>query len=152
MKADHSLDYNDLDIRIGIHTGKIIAGIIGSKIVKYDIFGENVLIASKIKSHALLGKVCASDETLNVLKENPRVFKNYEYEKVKAIEIDSIKKTINIFTVEYRDQSSVEEAVSNSSFSGTSSEEDNFENYNLIDRRQYQSEEEEEHQSNNDFS
>lgn len=28
-----------LDMRIGIHTGDIIAGIIGTKIVRYDIFG-----------------------------------------------------------------------------------------------------------------
>ena len=79
MKAEHNLDYKDLDIRVGIHTGKIIAGIIGSKIVKYDIFGENVLIASKIKSNALKGKVCVSEETLNLLKAFPKFYKNYEF-------------------------------------------------------------------------
>ena len=28
-----------LDMRIGIHTGKIVGGIIGAKVVRYDIFG-----------------------------------------------------------------------------------------------------------------
>lgn len=28
-----------LDMRIGIHTGKIVGGVIGSKLVRYDIFG-----------------------------------------------------------------------------------------------------------------
>lgn len=32
----------NLDMRCGIHTGKIVAGIIGSKLVRYDIFGEGV--------------------------------------------------------------------------------------------------------------
>jgi class 3 adenylate cyclase len=30
---------SSLDMRIGIHTGKIVGGIIGTKVVRYDIFG-----------------------------------------------------------------------------------------------------------------
>lgn len=44
-----------LDMRIGIHTGKVVAGIIGSKVVRYDIFGEGVLIANKMESNGLPG-------------------------------------------------------------------------------------------------
>lgn len=40
--------YANLDVRVGIHTGKVVAGIIGSKIVRYDILGEGVLITNKI--------------------------------------------------------------------------------------------------------
>ena len=39
-----------LDMRIGIHTGKIVGGIIGSQVVRYDIFGNDVLIANKMES------------------------------------------------------------------------------------------------------
>ena len=42
-----------LDMRIGIHTGKIVGGIIGSKVVRYDIFGNNVLIANKMESNGV---------------------------------------------------------------------------------------------------
>lgn len=52
--TDHS-DLKDLNMRIGIHTGKILAGIIGTKIVSYDIFGVNVLIANKMESHGIAG-------------------------------------------------------------------------------------------------
>jgi len=51
----------NLDMRIGIHTGKVVAGIIGSKVVRYDIFGEGVLIANKMESNGVPGKVCASE-------------------------------------------------------------------------------------------
>jgi len=47
-----TLPYNkstQLNMRVGIHTGNIIAGIIGSKLVRYDIFGEGVLIAKEIE-------------------------------------------------------------------------------------------------------
>jgi len=57
----------ELDMRIGIHTGKVVAGIIGSKVVRYDIFGEGVLIANKMESNGLPGQVCVSEETRKLL-------------------------------------------------------------------------------------
>ena len=59
--------HKDLDMRIGIHTGKIVAGIIGSKVVRYDIFGEGVLMAKKIEHWGESGKICISEETKKVL-------------------------------------------------------------------------------------
>jgi hypothetical protein len=46
-------NFKTLDMRIGIHTGKIVGGIIGSKVVRYDIFGNNVLIANKMESNGV---------------------------------------------------------------------------------------------------
>jgi class 3 adenylate cyclase len=54
-------------MRIGVHTGKIVAGIIGSKIVRYDIFGENVMIANKMESNGIAGKVVVSEHTMQIL-------------------------------------------------------------------------------------
>ena len=45
----------NLNMRIGIHTGSIVGGIIGTKIVRYDIFGPDVLIANKMESNGLAG-------------------------------------------------------------------------------------------------
>lgn len=38
----------NLNLRAGIHTGPVIAGIIGAKVVRYDIFGSGVMIAWRI--------------------------------------------------------------------------------------------------------
>ena len=46
-KSDTHLD--KLNMRVGIHTGNIVAGIIGSKLVRYDIFGEGVMVAKQIE-------------------------------------------------------------------------------------------------------
>jgi len=35
----HRINFNLLDMRIGIHTGNIIGGIIGTDVVRYDIYG-----------------------------------------------------------------------------------------------------------------
>lgn len=42
-------------MRIGIHTGSIIGGIIGTNIVRYDIYGRDVLIANKMESNGKAG-------------------------------------------------------------------------------------------------
>ena len=36
-------------MRIGIHTGKIIGGIIGTDVIRYDIFGIDVMIANSME-------------------------------------------------------------------------------------------------------
>ena len=46
-KVKQRLDFPELDMRIGIHTGTIIGGIIGTEIVRYDIYGSDVMIANK---------------------------------------------------------------------------------------------------------
>jgi hypothetical protein len=38
-------------MRIGIHTGSIIGGVIGTDIIRFDIYGEDDLIANKIESN-----------------------------------------------------------------------------------------------------
>ncbi len=66
-KGSDNPDLKDLNMRIGIHTGKIVAGIIGTKIVRYDIFGSDVLIANKMESNGLAGKVVVSEETKRLM-------------------------------------------------------------------------------------
>ena len=60
----------NLDMRIGIHTGKIVGGIIGTKVVRYDIFGQDVLIANKMESNGLAGAVCISEQTHRLIHKN----------------------------------------------------------------------------------
>ena len=78
-EASDDQSLKDLDMRIGIHSGKVVAGIIGSKVVRYDIFGEGVLIANKMESHGLPGKVCISKATQKLLLENPEIYNEYDF-------------------------------------------------------------------------
>jgi class 3 adenylate cyclase len=44
-------NYTFLNMRIGIHTAKkIIGGIIGTDVVRYDVYGKDVVIANKMES------------------------------------------------------------------------------------------------------
>lgn len=44
-----------LDIKIGINTGRIVGGIIGTKAARYDIFGKDVLITKLVQRDGMPG-------------------------------------------------------------------------------------------------
>lgn len=56
------------DIRIGLHTGPVIAGIVGIKKFAYDIWGNTVNIASRMESASEPGKINVSGETYELIK------------------------------------------------------------------------------------
>lgn len=63
---------NDLihfEIRIGIHTGPLVAGIVGSKKWQYDIWGDTVNIASRMESSGEVGRVNISEATYNLVND-----------------------------------------------------------------------------------
>ncbi|MBK9637803.1 MAG: tetratricopeptide repeat protein [Bacteroidetes bacterium] len=57
------------EIRIGIHTGSVVAGIVGVKKFAYDIWGDTVNIASRMESSGEAGKVNISGSTYTLIKD-----------------------------------------------------------------------------------
>lgn len=56
-------------LRVGIHTGPIVAGVVGKKKYAYDIWGNTVNIASRMESNGEVDKVNISASTYNLVKE-----------------------------------------------------------------------------------
>jgi class 3 adenylate cyclase len=52
-----------LELRIGIHSGPVVAGVLGSQKLAYDLWGETVNIASRMESQGLPGRIQVSDTT-----------------------------------------------------------------------------------------
>ena len=71
------------EMRVGIHTGSVIAGIVGDTKFQYDIWGDAVNTASRVESSGEAGKVTISVSTYEVLKDNP-IFKFQSRGKVKV--------------------------------------------------------------------
>ena len=70
------------EIRIGVHTGPVVAGIVGVKKFQYDIWGDTVNTASRMESSGQVGKVNISGFTYDILRDH----KEYIFESRGKIE------------------------------------------------------------------
>ena len=61
---------NALNIRIGIHSGAVIAGIVGVKKFAYDIWGDTVNTAARMEQNSAPGRVNISEATYQLIKES----------------------------------------------------------------------------------
>jgi adenylate cyclase len=61
------------EMRVGIHTGPVVAGIVGVKKFAYDIWGDTVNTASRMESSGEVGKVNISASTYELLKDDPQL-------------------------------------------------------------------------------
>ncbi|HNI88417.1 MAG TPA: adenylate/guanylate cyclase domain-containing protein, partial [Leptospiraceae bacterium] len=57
------------ELRIGIHTGSLVAGVIGHEKIVYDIWGDTVNTASRMESSGLIGEVNISSATYYLIKD-----------------------------------------------------------------------------------
>ncbi len=69
-KNDISKDYANFEIRIGINSGPVVAGVVGSKKFAYDIWGDTVNVASRMESMSEVGRINVSEQTHNLIKSD----------------------------------------------------------------------------------
>lgn len=71
IKIDRSgTDKPYFEIRIGIHTGPLVAGVVGSKKFAYDIWGDTVNTAARMEQNSEPGKVNISEATFQLVKSH----------------------------------------------------------------------------------
>ncbi len=56
------------EMRLGIHTGPVVAGIVGKRKYAYDIWGDTVNIAARMESNSEAGKINISGSTYDLIK------------------------------------------------------------------------------------
>eukprot|EP00002_Diphylleia_rotans_P006243 TRINITY_DN155_c0_g1_i5.p1 TRINITY_DN155_c0_g1~~TRINITY_DN155_c0_g1_i5.p1 ORF type:complete len:694 (+),score=174.66 TRINITY_DN155_c0_g1_i5:114-2084(+) len=81
LKALSGLKKRNLDIAIGMHTGPVVAGVIGKTKFLYDLWGDSVNTASRMQSHGDTNKIHVTSTVYDLLETE------FEFEKRPIIEV-----------------------------------------------------------------
>ena len=88
----------NLDVQVGLNIGKIVAGIIGTKVVRYDIFGQDVLIANLIMRKSNASTVTVSDSFRQVIAQKPFIYDTFDWQDFEEIGVPDTDKMVQTFT------------------------------------------------------
>jgi len=75
-----------LRMRIGIHFGSVAAGVIGTKKLRYDIFGTDALLGNALESNGVSGGVVVSEAVVPLLAQLHRQYAIVPHEMVTLVE------------------------------------------------------------------
>lgn len=62
-------DIDGIELRIGISSGDLVAGVIGQSRQVYDVWGDAVNMASRMESHGVVGQIQVSQQTYDLTKD-----------------------------------------------------------------------------------
>ena len=84
-----------------------VAGVIGTKKLRYDIWGTDVLTAVKMESNGIPGEVCVSD-TMRKYLEGPFQFEKHKNVELTGFNKDGSKKTIDSYKLTTKQQARID--------------------------------------------
>lgn len=87
-----------LEIGIGLNTGKVISGNIGSKVqMNYTVIGDAVNLSARLCSYAKAGQIIVSEQIYQLLKEHPE----FAFKELEAIQVKGKSNLIKVYDVLY---------------------------------------------------
>eukprot|EP00917_Polyrhabdina_sp_WS-2016_P025673 GHVP01055223.1.p1 GENE.GHVP01055223.1~~GHVP01055223.1.p1 ORF type:complete len:2749 (+),score=416.25 GHVP01055223.1:44-8290(+) len=89
------LGIDNLNMRIGLHRGNSVGGVIGSGRLRYDLWGFDVLVGNMMESGGVPGKICCSKRFMNFLDEELAGRYDFEFNK----DVDVIGQSVKSYVL-----------------------------------------------------
>ena len=93
----NEVQHEGLDMRIGLHHGQFVAGVIGSNQLRFDIWGEDVLIGNQMESEGEPGRINCSATFVEVIQAH---FPQFSFTEHKVIACSGSKKTMQSYLLD----------------------------------------------------
>ena len=93
VKINNESNLMELGIRIGIHSGPVVAGVIGKNKFAYDLWGSSVNLASRMESTGTKNQIQISGNTYNLVKDL------YNFKKREKVDIKGIGLTDTYYVI-----------------------------------------------------
>ena len=98
--------FNYINVLFHFFQGSIIGGIIGTDIVRYDIYGKDVVVANKMESNGVEGNIMISEATKIMLEKDKEQGFNFEF--LKSVEIKGSDKLINAYLILNKEETEIQ--------------------------------------------
>ncbi|CAK86218.1 unnamed protein product (macronuclear) [Paramecium tetraurelia] len=93
--------FQHLNMRIGAHTGRVIGGVVGTDVVRYDIYGEDVTTANKMESKGQEGKIMVSQATKDLIESDEESIGIFDFEFAQEVFLSQNNTTISTYYVHF---------------------------------------------------
>ena len=104
LAKDMAIHDHRLEIRMGIGTGPVVAGVVGKKKFIYDLWGDTVNLASRITAESVPGMIQVDVTTYRRLRNR------FEFDPPKTIYLKG-KGDTTVYTLKGRKTAAVQEAA-----------------------------------------
>ncbi|CAA84795.1 adenylate cyclase [Caenorhabditis elegans] len=106
----------EVNMRVGIHTGKVMCGMVGTKRFKFDVFSNDVTLANEMESSGVAGRVHVSEATAKLLKGLYEIEEGPDYDGPLRMQVQGTERRVKpesmkTFFIKGRINDGVEEEV-----------------------------------------
>lgn len=91
IKSVRERTKSTVDMRVGVHTGGVLAGVLGQRQWQFDVYSKDVELANKMESSGLPGRVHISNATLRFLNDEFEVSDGDGASREEALRLANIK-------------------------------------------------------------